>query len=39
MRKVRVVFSPEAEEVYRHLNEIAPNSKVDRSILNAIIKK
>ena len=39
MKKVRVIFSPEAEEVYGHLNEIAPNSKVDRSILNAINKK
>ncbi len=39
MRDVRVIFSPEAEEVYKHLNEIALNSKVDRSILNAINKK
>ena len=39
MKKVRVIFSPEAEEVYKHLNEVAPNSKVDRSILNAINKK
>ena len=39
MKKIRVIFSPEAEEVYKHLNEIAPNSKIDRSILNAINKK
>jgi len=39
MKKIRVIFSSEAEEVYKHLNEIAPNSKVDRSILNAINKK
>jgi len=39
MKKVRVIFSPEAEEVYKHLNEIASNSKIDRSILNAINKK
>lgn len=39
MKKVRVIFSPEAEEVYKYLNEAASNSKVDRSILNAINKK
>ena len=39
MKGVRVIFSPEAEEVYKHLNEVAPNSKIDRSILNAINKK
>ena len=39
MKKVRVIFSPEAEEVYNYLNEVALNSKVDRSILNAINKK
>tara|TARA_B100001971_G_C17703725_1_gene293002 strand:- start:85 stop:435 length:351 start_codon:yes stop_codon:yes gene_type:complete len=38
-KKVRVIFSPEAEEVYKHLNEIALNSKIDSSILNAINKK
>ncbi len=38
-KKVRVIFSPEAEEVYKYLNEVAPNSKVDRSILNAVNKK
>lgn len=39
MKKVRVIFSPEAEEVYTHLNEISSSSKIDRSILNAINKK
>ena len=28
-----------AEEAYKHLNEVATNSKIDRSILNAINKK
>jgi len=27
MKKVRVILSPEAEEVYKHLNEEAPKSK------------
>lgn len=36
---VHVVLSPEAEEVYNHLNQEAPNSKIERSIFNAIEKK
>ncbi|GEM_PF-3556208 len=39
MKTVRVILSPEAEEVYRYLNEQAPNSKNERMILNAIHKK
>ena len=39
MKKVRVVFSPEAEEVYKYLNEQATHSKTERTILNAINKK
>jgi hypothetical protein len=39
MKKVRIVFSPEAEQVYRYLNERAPESKIERSILNALNKK
>ncbi len=39
MKKVRVILSPEAEEVYKHLNEEAPKSKTDQTILNAINKK
>jgi hypothetical protein len=39
MKPVRVILSPEAEEVYRHLNAEAANSKIERSILTAIDKK
>ena len=39
MKKVRVILSPEAEEVYNHLNKEAPTSKTERVILNAINKK
>lgn len=39
MKKVRVILSPEAEEVYKHLNEEAPESKTDQTILKAINKK
>jgi hypothetical protein len=39
MKKVRVILSPEAEEVYKHLNKEAPTSKTDCMILNAINKK
>lgn len=39
MKTVRVILSPDAEEVYKHLNEKAPSSKLDRSILNAVNKK
>ena len=39
MKPVRVILSPEAEEVYMHLNEEAAHSKVERSILTAIDKK
>ena len=39
MKKVRVILSPEAEEVYKHLNEEAPKSKTDQTILKAINKK
>ena len=39
MKRVRVVLSPEAEEVYRHLNAKAQASKLERSIFNAINKK
>ncbi len=36
---IKVILSPEAEEVYKHLNQEAQNSKIERSILNAINKK
>jgi len=39
VKAVRVVLSPEAEEVYKYLNEQAPKSKAERSILNAVNKK
>ena len=39
MKKVRVILSPEAEEVYDFLNKEAPNSKIENTILNAINKK
>ncbi len=39
MKKVRVIFSPEAEEVYNYLNKQAPFSKHEKMILNALHKK
>lgn len=39
MKTIRVIFSPEAEEVYKYLNEQAPTSKTERTILNALNKK
>lgn len=39
MKKVRVILSPEAEEVYNHLNQEAPKSKIENTILNAFNKK
>ncbi|HLC57750.1 MAG TPA: hypothetical protein VJH95_04210 [Candidatus Nanoarchaeia archaeon] len=39
MKNIRVIFSPEAEEVYNYLNKNAPESKTERMILNALNKK
>lgn len=39
MKAVRVVLSPEAEEIYNYLNREAKDSKIERSILTAIQKK
>ena len=39
MKRVRVILSPEAEEVYNYLNKEAPNSKNENTILNAFTKK
>jgi len=39
MKKVRVIFSPEAEEIYKYLNEQAPKSKIENTIFNAVNKK
>ena len=39
MKNVRVVLSPEAEEVYAYLDEQAPTSKNERMILRSVNKK
>ncbi|MCK4365041.1 MAG: hypothetical protein KAW45_03215 [Thermoplasmatales archaeon] len=39
MKKIRVILSSDAKEVYNHLKEEAPKSKTERTILNAITKK
>jgi hypothetical protein len=39
MKKVRVILSPEAEEVYNYLNREASSSKIENTILNAFNKK
>ena len=39
MRQIRVKLSPEAEEVYKYINAQAPNSKLERMILNAVNQK
>jgi len=39
MKKIRVILSPEAEEVYNYLNEQSLKSKTEKTIFNAINKK
>lgn len=39
MKIIRVKLSPEAEVVYKHLNEEAPHSKTERMILKAVNQK
>ena len=39
MKKIRVILSPEAEEVYKYLNEQSLKSKTEKTIFNAINKK
>lgn len=39
MRKVKIILSPEAEEVYRWLNQQAPFSKTEKTMLNAVRQK
>jgi len=39
MKKIRVILSSEAEEVYNHLKEEAAESKTKKTILKAITKK
>ena len=39
MKQVRVILSPEAREVFEYLNREANNSKIERTMLNAIRQK
>ena len=39
MKKVKVILSKEAKEVFEYLNEKAVNSKEERSILNSVKQK
>tara|TARA_Y100000310_G_scaffold159115_1_gene158586 strand:- start:6743 stop:6937 length:195 start_codon:yes stop_codon:yes gene_type:complete len=39
MKKTRIKLSPEAEEVYRFLNDEAPSSKTERMIFRALNQK
>lgn len=39
MKSVKIILSPEAEEVYNFLIAESPNSKTESSILNAFHKK
>jgi len=39
MKIIKVIFSPEAEEVYNYLNEHATTSKTEKTILNSLNKK
>jgi hypothetical protein len=39
MKTVRVIFSREAEEVYKFLNEQAFESKIEKTILNSLNKE
>lgn len=39
MKTVRVILSKDAEATYNYLNEQAPSSKIERTILNAVKKK
>lgn len=39
MKNIKIIFSPEAEEVYKYLNEQASTSKTARMILKAVNKK
>ncbi len=39
MKNIKIVLSPQAEEVYKYLNEQSSTSKIERSILNAVNKK
>ncbi len=39
MKKIKVILSPDAEEVYKYLNQQSKVSKIEKSILNAVTKK
>ena len=39
MKSVKVILSPEAEEVYNFLNAESQNSKTEKAIFNAFMKK
>ena len=39
MKEVKVILSPEAEEVYQYLVSESENSKIEKSILNSFEKK
>jgi len=39
MKFVKIILSPEAQEVYRYLNREALHSKIERSILKAVKSK
>lgn len=39
MKQVRVILSDDAEEAYKYLNEQAPSSKIERTVLNSFKKK
>jgi len=39
MKNVRIILSPEAEEIYRYLKKEAENSKTENTILTAVNNK
>lgn len=39
MKKIRIVLSPEAEEIYNYLNKQSQTSKIEKAILRAFNKK
>ncbi|MFA6530368.1 MAG: hypothetical protein WCT31_01455 [Candidatus Micrarchaeia archaeon] len=39
MKIVRVVLSPDAEEVYKYLNEHAAHSKTEHTFFNSVLRK
>jgi len=39
MKKVKIILSPQAKKVYSYLNEQSKNSKIEKSILNAVNQK